>query len=81
MEARLGELNHLSTLGREIKRDSESSGERNWNSLNHSFEWGCRAAGAFKRGGVRRKLYYSRKVLGKPDREGEIPVCGIIKTP
>ncbi len=33
-KAKLGELNHLSNLGKEIKRDSESSGERNWRSLN-----------------------------------------------
>ena len=29
-----GELKHLSTQGKEIKRDSQSSGERNGNSLN-----------------------------------------------
>ena len=27
-------MNHLSNAGREIKRDSESSGERTWKSLN-----------------------------------------------
>ena len=28
-----------------------------------------------------RKLQYSRKVLGKPDREGEIPVSEMLETP
>ena len=32
------------------------------------------------RGGVR-KLHYSGKVLGKPDREGEIPVREMMETP
>ena len=66
MEAELRELNHLSTSGREIKRDSESSGERNRKSLNRLI------------GGVEgpRCLYFhgSGKVLGKPAGEGESPV-------
>lgn len=70
-KAKLGELNHLSNLGKEIKRDSESSGERNWKSLN-PLNGGCRAARAYVQQVIKRM--YSGKVLGKPDREGEIPV-------
>ena len=32
------------------------------------------------RGGVR-NFHYSRKVLGKPDREGEIPVSEMMEAP
>ena len=66
MEAKLRELNHLSTLGKENKNDSESSGERNRRSPNHL------------KGGVEGPRYllshYRRKVLGKPVKEGESPV-------
>ena len=36
-------MNHLSNSGKEIKRDSQSSGERNGKSPNQ-INWGCRAA-------------------------------------
>ena len=81
-EAKLGELNHLSTPGKEIKRDSESSGERNWKSLNRPARAGVAGPSARSNAAeLVRKLNYSGKVLGKPDREGEIPVREMVWTP
>ena len=73
-KAILSEVNHLSnSRKRNQARDSESSGERNWKSLNplRGLQ-GCISVGPTSKSHI-----YSRKVLGKPDREGEIPVSEI----
>ena len=64
---KLCEVNHLSNTGKEIKRDSESSGERNWRSLNRN----SGVAGLHGDDPGREKLYVQQNDLGKSAEESE----------
>ena len=45
------------------------------------FKWSDGVVGlSARKGRSLRKLHYSGKVLGKPDKEGEIPVREMVKT-
>ena len=74
------ELKYLSKLGKEINRDSESSDERNWNSLN---PYGAKGEPVAVRGlydvlpqssNSDTYLHFQENGIERPTKEGSSPV-------
>lgn len=80
-------MKYLSKLGKEINRDSESSDERNWNSLN---PYGAKDEPVAVRGlydispqssDSDTYLYLQENGIERPTKEGSSPVSEIVYIP